>query len=174
MQLLYTDTLSFTISGHSRREVVQTFAAPPVSDCATISRTTNGNRYLYNLQRCQYFTCGHCQLLLYLLLEGYYTVMYFMYMHNFCTQVSKVFDPFMFLSLPIPPKKTRRVDITIVFHDRHAEKVCQLFILHTHAGTFGIDNHQLRHVARTQGYSTILLNHYCSHFISVNHLNLRI
>ena len=37
------------------------------------------------------------------------------------TQVSKIFDPFMFLSLPLPIKKTRTLIVTLVRTDPAAE-----------------------------------------------------
>ena len=37
------------------------------------------------------------------------------------TQISKIFDPFMFLSLPLPIKKTRTLIVTLVRTDPAAE-----------------------------------------------------
>ena len=41
--------------------------------------------------------------------------------HTCSLQVSKIFDPFMFLSLPLPIKKTRTLIVTLVRTDLAAE-----------------------------------------------------
>ena len=40
-----------------------------------------------------------------------------------CKGVSKIFDPFMFLSLPLPIKKTRAIRVTVVMNDPHADMI---------------------------------------------------